>query len=100
MYLYYSIAPILDTGGTGAITMVTRAQVNETKTLPCDIVGSSRSPSWYFNNVPLTSNGIYNISSTGLIITAVNISHAGLYSCVASNMFGTTEKYIALIVGG
>lgn len=97
MCLYYSIAPILD---TGVITMVIRAQVGQTKTLPCDIVGSSRSPSWYFNNVPLTSDGTYTISSTGLTITAVSISQAGLYTCVASNMFGTTERYISLIVGG
>ena len=80
--------------------MVTRAQVSRTKTLSCDIIGSSQSPSWYFNNVPLTSDGTYTITSTGLTITAVSLGHAGLYTCVASNMFGTTEKYISLIVGG
>ena len=97
---YYSIAPILDIGGTGAITRVITAQVGQTKTLPCDIIGSSQSPSWYFNNVPLTSDGTYTISSTGLTITAVSLDRAGLYTCVASNKFGTSEKYISLIVGG
>ena len=59
----------------------------------CEIEGTLQSPSWYFNNVPII-NGTQGIIVNGrsLMIDIVTLQHGGLYTCTASNGYGTTMK--------
>lgn len=76
------------------------AEVNTTHIIECEVQGSSATPVWYFNNIPITSAPPYNIKQTKLTILSVSSELCGWYTCTASNQFGKQEVDFLVVVAG
>lgn len=88
-------APILTTTSQPVIN----GEVNAQGGISCDVLYTSRPPSWYFNNVPLSTNGQYTISENKLLIRNATMNNSGSYTCRASNEYGTSVRHFLLIIG-
>ena len=88
-------APILTTTSQPVIN----EEVNAQGSISCDVLYTSRPPSWYFNNVPLSTNGQYTISESRLLIQNATMNNSGSYTCRASNEYGTSVMHFLLIIG-
>ncbi|XP_054713925.1 hemicentin-1-like [Uloborus diversus] len=68
--------------------------------LPCNVEGDPKPLiSWYKNGIELTSNEIFSLENDGsLKVKFVGEEHEGDYTCSASNIVGTSDQVVKLIV--
>ena len=91
------VAPILEGDNEGVVQFL----LNSTNSsIACDILGSTRAPAWYYNNVPLVTGDGRTLQNDSIQFDRVLSQHSGWYTCVASNKYGRTERdYLLIVVG-
>ena len=94
---YFAGPPVLVTDGE----QVLFKQINQQADIKCQIELYNTRPSWYFNNVPIVSDdSTYTIRKRSLRILTMTTERGGWYTCVASNVHGTTMKDILVVPAG
>ena len=93
--VYPIVAPILEGTDEGVVKFL----LNSTGSITCNILGSTRAPAWYFNNVPLVTGDGRTLQNNSIRFNRVLLKHSGWYTCAASNEYGRTERdYLVVVV--
>ncbi|XP_012942941.1 hemicentin-1 [Aplysia californica] len=94
--LFVQVSPVI----AGDLEETYEININESVLLPCEVSGIPRpSVSWSQNFMPITSmSSRVQQQNNGLYISRAQITDKAIYECEASNIAGTTNKIITLIV--